>query len=360
MRYANIDGIRFNAEETQESRGSCPGCDSEVVAKRGPKIVHHWAHKALQDCDSWYDSRNMTEWHRSWQDRFLPACQEVTLGEKREHRADVYLEDQKLTVEFQHSSLPQETVLERTEFYTKNNGFIAWVFDAEAKDWGWTEGVLREFTMDGRTLIVFDFSENDCRFRWLGSVYQVSRSLLTEMLAAVGEHSQWITAFDYAFERNPELVRSLADGAVKGPFSTGPHRIAASLEFLMQVLVSVDGPVFVVSPNRDLKAWGVLLETEFPDCTFTYYKGPNRHKLSTRYQLYVIPWNIFVKDMAYEAGSPALPQLLSHVVPSAILYDDGHSLSNPTKHPNIEARRMTRVVKYTYPSPPKFLEVTKE
>lgn len=56
-------------------------------------------------------------------------------------------------------------------------------------------------------------------------------------------------------------------------------------------------PVFVVSPASVVDPWLEELQACFPDWTFTAYRGPNRRKLSTRYQVYVMSWDVFRRDM---------------------------------------------------------------
>lgn len=120
MQYANVDGKR--SKPPPGAKGTCTGCGAPVLAKCGTIKVHHWAHVA-KDCDPWYEP--MTEWHRTWQERFPPDWREVTIGP---HRADVCTPGG-LVLEFQHSPIGFEEIEERENFY----GNMLWVFDARMR-----------------------------------------------------------------------------------------------------------------------------------------------------------------------------------------------------------------------------------
>jgi competence protein CoiA len=58
MYYANTDVGKIAAEPG--IKGFCPMCASEMIPKCGEINAHHWAHKALGDCDTWSDGE--TAW----------------------------------------------------------------------------------------------------------------------------------------------------------------------------------------------------------------------------------------------------------------------------------------------------------
>lgn len=98
----------------------CPLCKSEVFGKCGEIKVWHWAHKAIEDCDSF--SEGETEWHINWKKNFPEDCQEVIVGE---HRADVKIKD--IVIEFQNSHISKEDIEKRENFYEK----MKWVLNGE-------------------------------------------------------------------------------------------------------------------------------------------------------------------------------------------------------------------------------------
>jgi competence protein CoiA len=122
MKFALVDNTK--AEPTKGTKGTCPNCGSELIAKCGNIKVHHWAHKGMRNCDPWWE--NETEWHRTWKNVFPLSWQEVihtdTTGER--HIADVKT-DEGWVLEFQHSPIRSEERQARNAFYKR----IVWVVD---------------------------------------------------------------------------------------------------------------------------------------------------------------------------------------------------------------------------------------
>lgn len=122
MRYAILDDQRIEA--TPGARGTCPGCQAEVLARCGTKKVWHWAHKGRRHCDHWWE--NETQWHRDWKDKFPTEWQEVPA---RDEMGELHIADLKtnygIVVEFQHSAIKPEEVKKRTDFY----GQVIWIVD---------------------------------------------------------------------------------------------------------------------------------------------------------------------------------------------------------------------------------------
>jgi competence protein CoiA len=123
MKFALIDNIR--TEAITGGKGICPICGSELIAKCGSLKINHWAHKAIRNCDAWWE--NETEWHRQWKSNFPDTWQEVIMHDeqtKEKHIADVRT-DHGLVVEFQHSAIKPQERIARERFY-KN---IVWIAD---------------------------------------------------------------------------------------------------------------------------------------------------------------------------------------------------------------------------------------
>lgn len=119
-----IDNIK--SEPRKGLSGTCSFCKKPVIAKCGPKKIHHWSHKVKLECDTWWE--NETEWHRNWKGHFPVDWQEVIqysdCGEK--HIADVKT-DQGWIIEFQNSFLSREEHKSRNDFYKK----LIWVFNGK-------------------------------------------------------------------------------------------------------------------------------------------------------------------------------------------------------------------------------------
>jgi competence protein CoiA len=123
MKYALVGGKKTEAYKA--AKGICPSCESELIAKCGEIKLHHWAHKSIRSCDSWWE--NETEWHRSWKNLFPSAWQEIPFPDKatgERHIADVFTVHG-LVIEFQHSKIETQERTSREKFY-KN---MVWVVD---------------------------------------------------------------------------------------------------------------------------------------------------------------------------------------------------------------------------------------
>jgi competence protein CoiA len=122
MQLALVNDERVEA--FSGGRGNCPVCGAETIAKCGPRIMHHWAHHRLRDCDPWWE--NETAWHREWKNKFPLECREVShVAEDGEiHRADVKTPTG-IVIEIQHSTMTDAERISREEFYQN----LAWVID---------------------------------------------------------------------------------------------------------------------------------------------------------------------------------------------------------------------------------------
>jgi competence protein CoiA len=114
MQIAIVDDKR--TEAFPGGRGVCPICDSKTIAKCGPRVMHHWAHYRVKDCDPWWE--NETQWHRDWKNRFPVDCREVShIAKDGEiHRADIKTPTG-IVIEIQHSSMTDAERIFREEFY---------------------------------------------------------------------------------------------------------------------------------------------------------------------------------------------------------------------------------------------------
>lgn len=95
-----------------------------MVAKCGPRVMHHWAHSRQRNCDPWWE--NETPWHRAWKSLFPEECREIshTAVDGEIHRADVKTPTG-IVIEIQHSSMTDAERLSREMFY----GNLIWVID---------------------------------------------------------------------------------------------------------------------------------------------------------------------------------------------------------------------------------------
>ena len=109
----------------------CPTCGKPLIIKaKDPDaaVRPYFSHRPNTHCtDNWkYD---MSEWHRAWQEKFPKQCREIVLENNGiKHRADVLINN--IVIEFQHSSISHEEILERNNFYRSLGYNVVWVFDA--------------------------------------------------------------------------------------------------------------------------------------------------------------------------------------------------------------------------------------
>ena len=122
MQYALVDGHR--TEAFAGGHGNCETCGSAMVAKCGPRVMHHWAHAGRRNCDPWWE--NETPWHRAWKGLFPEACREIghVAPDGEIHRADIKTPTG-IVIEVQHSAMTDQERLSRESFY----GNLVWVLD---------------------------------------------------------------------------------------------------------------------------------------------------------------------------------------------------------------------------------------
>lgn len=122
MQFASVNGVR--TEAFPSGRGQCRTCGATLIAKCGPRIVHHWAHAGGRDCDPWWE--NETDWHREWKNQFPPECREIhhVAPDGEVHRADIKTQTG-IYIEVQHSAMTDAERMARENFY----GNLVWVID---------------------------------------------------------------------------------------------------------------------------------------------------------------------------------------------------------------------------------------
>lgn len=125
MKYSVVNGEK--KEAFSKGIGTCQCCDKPTIAKCGSRMIHHWAHKSLVDCDNWWETE--TKWHRDWKNLFPVDWQEIThidqiTGEI--HRADVKT-NYGLVIELQNSPISYEEQISREEFYKE----MIWIINGE-------------------------------------------------------------------------------------------------------------------------------------------------------------------------------------------------------------------------------------
>lgn len=146
MKAVDADGNIIDIEDVPDrydDRGTytCPLCQGRLVARKGQKRIHHFAHRHAGDCDPW--AGGMTAWHLGGQKAL--ECAGMTLevpfddvdDEGHRHRLDAFFEREDGTragIELQHSPMSGETFTVRTDFYLAHLDELIWIFDVRHKD----------------------------------------------------------------------------------------------------------------------------------------------------------------------------------------------------------------------------------
>ena len=122
MQYAIVDN------EPQEAfaagRGHCPVCGAVTIAKCGPRVLPHWAHKGRRHCDRWWERE--TVWHRQWKSLFPEDCREISHIRKN---GTIHLADIKtptgIIIKVRQATLRDAERRAREAFYTN----LLWIID---------------------------------------------------------------------------------------------------------------------------------------------------------------------------------------------------------------------------------------
>ena len=151
----DTEGKRVYADSVEkDTKCFCPVCNEELRLRKGGKNRPHFAHKQDTECQYGKDQDYKSEWHIRMQEYFPREACEVRFTDDETgevHIADVFLEDSKTVLEFQHSPISEDEFMSRTIFHLKNERRIVWLFDESSKSLDSTYGRFR-------------YDEDICRF----------------------------------------------------------------------------------------------------------------------------------------------------------------------------------------------------
>ena len=172
------DGNRIYANSEERYKHCfCPECRRPLTHKKGEIKAPHFAHKVDANCPYGADKESKSEWHIHMQELFPSESLEVRFKNENTgelHIADVYLEQSKTVIEFQHSPISAEEFRSRTLFHANNGRRIVWVFDERGKDPDLEFGRLRQED---------DTSYQPCHthfhFKWLRSPRKMLSSIVS-------------------------------------------------------------------------------------------------------------------------------------------------------------------------------------
>lgn len=105
--------------------GECLVCKKPVIAKCGKINKIHWAHIG-NEC--LYDIESHNEWHISWKNFFEKmGC--VTEKKFDNFIADAYNPKTNTIIEYQHSTITSQEIIDRCKHHKNENRNIKWIFD---------------------------------------------------------------------------------------------------------------------------------------------------------------------------------------------------------------------------------------
>lgn len=145
MEFANdANGVRtpiYRANKNQKYY--CPCCGEQMIQKRGSVIKHHFAHKSLENCVSYYDNKG--EWHREMQDLFPEDNREIFNNECGKHIFDVLTHNGRI-IEFQNSPMSID------EFWKRTGDYVSHTIKHDTPRMIWVFNYInRNFYVVGRT-----------------------------------------------------------------------------------------------------------------------------------------------------------------------------------------------------------------
>jgi hypothetical protein len=127
------EGKRFHAsEESIPEHLYCPECKEPVSHREGEHRRWHFAHRPGSTCTYGRDKDYNHEWHIRMQEYFPIQTREYRFvdSETNEiHIADVFIADDNIVLEFQHSPISDDEFLKRTAFHLKEGRKVVWLFD---------------------------------------------------------------------------------------------------------------------------------------------------------------------------------------------------------------------------------------
>ena len=143
-----------------------------MIAKCGPRVLHHWAHKGRSNCDPWWE--NETDWHREWKSYFPENCREIhhQAEDGEIHRADV-MTPTGIYVEFQHSSMPEAERKACEAFY----GNLLWIIDG--REFRKNFNIYHKLPHPNSAMvsdIVWDKARRKFRGTWSGTFFRLTET----------------------------------------------------------------------------------------------------------------------------------------------------------------------------------------
>lgn len=141
--YFNDDRLTIDEYDPKLHKGKIVCADDHImIAKKGEKRAHHYAHKAGEGSDDCI--RKMGPWHLEWQSRIDNKFLEFRMkkdGKLRIADAVNIFHEFIYVIEFQKSVIPPKEIASREKFYQRTDllsdiggpeikAILIWIFDA--------------------------------------------------------------------------------------------------------------------------------------------------------------------------------------------------------------------------------------
>src|SRR5262249_7656837 len=133
----NADVIATEVARGPEYRCPDPACNQRVIIRKGPKVIHHFAHQSGASCAY---GRGETQAHLraklmlrdAFRSRgFQADVEQVVLSSESDRRADVLIwkpnTDRRVAIEVQHSYLSAPDIERRTKAYMAAGVPVIWI-----------------------------------------------------------------------------------------------------------------------------------------------------------------------------------------------------------------------------------------
>ncbi len=127
MDKAIVNGkIKYSIDAKSGEIGDCfYNCGKIVRARCGKINTEHWAHI---ETESLYDIESHNDWHVSWK-KFFEKRGYMTEKRFGNFIADAYNPKTNTVVEYQHSSITPQEIIDRCKHHKSENRNVIWILD---------------------------------------------------------------------------------------------------------------------------------------------------------------------------------------------------------------------------------------
>jgi len=128
--YNEKDILSYIGEIDKNKEYICPHCKEKVIFVDAIFKIKHFRHYSFSNCETEPETEKHLEMKQFLIDKLKlnPNQIEVDLGFAK---PDLFLEEEKITIEMQHSPISFLEFIERTQNYSYNGFSVLWIFDID-------------------------------------------------------------------------------------------------------------------------------------------------------------------------------------------------------------------------------------